>query len=107
MSDIEPIYATLGLRIRAARRKHHPRMSQQDVADRVQLPRSAISAIEGGRQRVLVHTLLRLCEVLDVDVSNFLIELEETSMLSIQADPGVTEGDLDMVKKISNEMLRP
>lgn len=103
MSGIEPIYRPLGLRIQAARKQHQPRMSQEDVAEQVGLPRSAISAIEGGRQRLLVHTLIKLCEVLDVTPDDLLSDLSTYDDDNVQSDASVNDVDLSIVEKVYNK----
>jgi len=100
MSAIEPVYAALGRKIHVIRTMRRPKLTQEEVAERVGLPRSAISAIEGGRQRVLTHTLLQLCEVLDVEPNDLLRDLDHTNHSSIQSDEDVTQKDISVVNNL-------
>jgi transcriptional regulator with XRE-family HTH domain len=100
MNAIEPVYAALGRKIHATRTGRRPKLTQEEVADRIGLPRSAISAIESGRQRVLTHTLLQLCEVFDVEPNDLLLDLDTFSDANIQSDEDVTEKDIQAVKNL-------
>lgn len=100
MSDIEPIYVALGRRIHEIRTGRHPRMTQGEVAELVGLPRSAISAIEGGRQRILTHTLLGICEALDIQPSDVLKNLDQLDIKEIHADEKITNQDLREINNL-------
>lgn len=104
MSAIEPLYRDLGQRIRAARRGHKARLSQEDVAERVGLPRSAISAIEGGRQRVLTHSLVRICEVLEITPNDILLQLnnESKNLNNVKSDSSLSTNTLRKVENLIN-----
>lgn len=104
MGAIEPLYRDLGQRIRAARRRHKSRLSQGDVAERVGLPRSAISAIEGGRQRLLTHSLIRICEVLEITPNEILLELnnESKNLDNVSSDSSLSANALRGVEILIN-----
>lgn len=99
MSAIEPIYRSLGHRLQLARKQHRPRLTQEQVAERVGLPRSAISAIESGRQRVLAHSLIRLCEVLDVEPNVILKDLKSSDLNISQSDSELNLSTKTIVSK--------
>lgn len=64
------LYEFLGARIRE--RRHSLQMTQAHLAAQVGLLRSSIANIEAGRQRITVHVLYHLCEVLGLDVATAL-----------------------------------
>lgn len=68
----EPVYARIGRRIEMLRVAK--RLSQVELARRLPTPlqRASISNIEGGRQRLMLHTLLEIAEVLGVDPGSIL-----------------------------------
>ena len=66
---MEPLYRQFGAQLKQARRK--ARMTQRDVAERVNLTRTSITNIESGRQHVALHQVFLLagaigCEVVDL-----------------------------------------
>lgn len=69
------MYVDLGERLRQARTRLD--LSQEELADYVALPRSAISHIERGRQRPSVHTVLQMAQRLKLDVGELLGDLLE------------------------------
>jgi transcriptional regulator with XRE-family HTH domain len=68
----ESVYAEIGERIE--RLRNRKRLSQSQLAGRLQkrLTRAAISNIESGRQRLLVHVLLDIARALDVEPAEIL-----------------------------------
>lgn len=62
MNCPEKVYADFGLRV-AARRKSL-NMTQADLARKIGLVRASVANIETGRQRVLLHTFLDICDTL-------------------------------------------
>ncbi len=50
-------------------RRHRVPMTQAQLAARVGLLRSSVATREAGRQRITVHVLAHLCEVLGQDVA--------------------------------------
>lgn len=65
----EPVYPEIGRRIEHLRLER--RISQAELGRRLRHPltRAAVSNMEGGRQRILVHVLLEIAEVLRVEPS--------------------------------------
>lgn len=51
-------------------------MTQEDLAGRVALTRTSITNIERGRQKLLVHTLAKIAEVLRVPIATLVPELK-------------------------------
>ncbi len=68
-NDIEPVYADIGRRIQGRRNKVG--MTQEVLGSKLKpkVTRASIANIEGGKQRILAHTLLQLAETLDVEVA--------------------------------------
>lgn len=68
----EVVYAEIGRRIEFLRTDR--RVSQSDLARRLRHPltRAAISNMESGRQRILVHVLLEIADALEVDPRELL-----------------------------------
>ena len=71
MVDSGAFYATLGRRIQAHRRG---RLTQEQLASRLEPPltRAAIANIEGGKQGVLVFTLVQIAIQLGVPPADLL-----------------------------------
>lgn len=71
MVDAGSFYATLGRRIQAHRRG---RLTQEQLASRLEPPltRAAIANIEGGKQGVLVYTLIQIASHLGVPPADLL-----------------------------------
>jgi transcriptional regulator with XRE-family HTH domain len=60
---VEPIYIEIGRLIRQERRKAG--LTQEQLAAGLEMSRTSVVNIERGRQRVLVHILYDIAEVLD------------------------------------------
>ncbi|NNJ12961.1 helix-turn-helix transcriptional regulator [Chloroflexales bacterium ZM16-3] len=60
--------SSTSLSARVRERRHSLKMTQAHLAARVGLLRSSVANIEAGRQRITVHVLYHLCEVLGMDV---------------------------------------
>lgn len=92
-ASIEPFYRELGRRISELRTKRG--LTQDDLANKIvpNVTRAAIGNIEGGKQRVLSHTLWQLAQALDVSPLD-LSPLTPTSRLSSIANQRAVENDL-------------
>lgn len=64
------VYRAVGAAIR--RRRLRRGLTQAQLAQRVSLSRTSITNIEAGRQKLLVHTLLTIAEVLGLAPSELL-----------------------------------
>jgi len=82
---IEPFYANLGREIRAARTQLG--MSQEKLGSSLKptLTRVSIANIEGGNQRVLVHTLVNIAAALKTDIVNILPKKTEEDVSAASA----------------------
>lgn len=72
MSELEPIYRAVGRRICAERRKRG--LNQDTLAAGCGLTRASFANIEAGRQRVQLHALAQIADVLGVPVGDLLTE---------------------------------
>ncbi len=72
MSTVEPFYIELGHLIEDIRTKK--KMSKAALGRRLQpeLSRASIANIEGGKQRVLAHTLVEIANALEVELSELI-----------------------------------
>lgn len=74
---MEPQYALIGRRLRAEREKRN--LTQVYVAERLGLPRSGVSNIEKGKQRLLLHTFLKYANAIDMSPAELLEGLHAAS----------------------------
>jgi len=78
-----------GAKIKAARTK--ARLTQKDVTKKTRLPQSYISEIENGEIHVSgmrMATFCKLCDVLNMDASELLEELQSAGELNeIELEP--------------------
>jgi transcriptional regulator with XRE-family HTH domain len=70
---VSHLYSEVGGRIKAARGRLA--LTQGELGARVGLTRTSVTNIEAGRQKLLLHTLYRMAEVLQVPVVDLLPEL--------------------------------
>lgn len=68
--DEQELYATIGARLQARRRELG--LTQGRLAERVEVERTSITNAEGGRQRLPLHLLYRLCGELDLEIASLL-----------------------------------
>lgn len=78
--SVDQLYIEIGLKIRAARLDRS--WKQEDLAEAVGLTRSSVANIEAGRQKMLVHSLVRIAESLDVAVDTLLPEADRLRQLA-------------------------
>ena len=79
LSDQRPFYEEAGRRIREARRRRKPKLTQEALADLVSLTRTSITNVEKGRQKFLLHTLADIAKALQVSPASLLPESEGDS----------------------------
>ena len=65
-----PIYTEIGSRIRSRRKQL--RLTQEALANRLELSRASLANIETGRQSVLVHRLYPIARALKLNVADLL-----------------------------------
>ena len=80
MVDEKRLYRALGERLRALRESQSSvrgKVTQAKLAEEVGLERTSITNIERGNQKVPLHVLYRICEALQVPISEVLPPLAE------------------------------
>jgi transcriptional regulator with XRE-family HTH domain len=78
--SVDQLYIEIGLKIRAARLDRS--WKQEDLAEAVGLTRSSVANIEAGRQKTLVHSLVRIAESLNVTVDTLLPDADRLRQLA-------------------------
>src|SRR5436305_12053413 len=93
------LYKQVGQRIREARERSHPKLSQDRLAKRLKLSRASIVNIEAGRQHAPLHLLWQISEVLGTDLAVLLprhdqllsatkpLKLDEDAIAEISSNP--------------------
>ena len=77
------LYRLFGSRVRALREEK--KVTQDELARRVELSRASITNIERGRQRVLLHQMVDIAQALDADPTE-LIPKSEPKPAALRAD---------------------
>jgi transcriptional regulator with XRE-family HTH domain len=70
--DHQSFYEEVGRRIRDARKRRTPPLTQEGLAELVGLTRTSITNVEKGRQKFLLHTLADIASALQVDPASLL-----------------------------------
>lgn len=68
----QTFYKLLGGRIRAARERHTPRLSQIQLAAQLNLSRASVVNIEVGRQHPPLDTLWAIADALDIELRDLI-----------------------------------
>ena len=72
MGGEDAFYKEVGRRIREARRRRKPALTQDGLARLVGLTRTSITNIEQGRQKCLIYTLSEIATALQVEPASLL-----------------------------------
>ena len=83
MIDETRLYQMLGERLRKLREQQdgaRGRMTQAELATKISLERTSVTNIEKGAQKVPLHVLFRLCEVLNVSIAELLPAISEVQL---------------------------
>ncbi|MEV6525924.1 helix-turn-helix transcriptional regulator [Longispora sp. NPDC051575] len=67
---VNALYGHIGRKVREARKR--ARLTQDDLAQAVGMTRSSIANLEAGRQRIPVHLLVLIGELLNMRASDLL-----------------------------------
>jgi len=78
MEKHQEIYKTIGLNVKAYRKKAD--LTQQQLADKFSGDRSKISDIENGKENFMFSTLLDIAEGLNVDVKKLFISVKKEGL---------------------------
>lgn len=79
--DVKRFYEDFGRRVRAAREKAG--LTQGQLATRIGLTRSSIANLEAGRQKILLHALYGISDVLALDPAVLLPDREHAQDLDL------------------------
>jgi transcriptional regulator with XRE-family HTH domain len=82
--DQNRIYAQIGSKVFDCRKLRG--LTQKDLAERVALTRASIANIESGRQKVMLHTLYQIADILGVQPSELLPPLQVRSSVDKPID---------------------
>ncbi len=86
MGDDEALYRVIGERIRAARERIVPVLSQAKLAKQLGISRASVVNIEGGRQHAPLHLLWRITGVLGAELSMLVPRRTELAESDKSAD---------------------
>ncbi len=95
MIDDKRLYETLGVRLKQLREGQaggkRGRLTQGELAELVGLERTSITNIESGNQKVPLHVLFRICEQLNVSVTDLLPSMKDVTV-SVPTEAALTFG---------------
>lgn len=94
---IAALYENLGQQIRSAREVRG--LSQQEVANVIGLMRSSVANIEGGRQRITVHSMIAVCQALDLDPADVVTRAMEGAEPFTSAIPAEVKNSTEKLRK--------
>lgn len=93
MIDERRLYQVLGERLKKLREGSvgiRGRMTQAELAKLVNLERTSITNIEKGEQKVPLHVIFRICEVLKIPVTEVI-----PSLIEVQSNEEVLLEDIN------------
>lgn len=98
MKDIDEsrLYDLLGQRVRNARKKANPPVTQAALAKALLLKRTSVSNIEKGIQRPSLHILYRLCAFLRLEITELLPRYED---IELALSPTISEQEVKVGRK--------
>ena len=100
----DAFYREIGRRIREARLRSRPRISQRELADRLGQKRSYLNAIENGVNRCSTYRLVLLARALRVPLHEILpLNEDDLAGMGDPEDPGWT---LIRVEELEDLMRR-
>jgi DNA-binding XRE family transcriptional regulator len=68
MADYKGLYGAIGRKIRSARERSEPKLSQAKLAKKLGISRVSVVNIEAGRQHAPLSLLWRIAEMLETEV---------------------------------------
>ena len=78
MISEQALYKEVGKRLKDFR-ENRSNLTQDRLAAEIGLKRTSITNIESGQQRLPLHTLFRICEVLRIEVKDLLPDVHQVS----------------------------
>jgi len=95
----DKFYRLFGSRVRALREER--KVTQDELAKRVDLSRASITNIERGRQRVLLHQMMEIATALDASPVDLV-----PNASSFRTDPPMREDVARVVEQLRDETAR-
>lgn len=77
MDHVQGLYAAVGRKIRAARERSTPRLSQDKLAKRLGISRASIVNIEAGRQHAPLDLLWKIAQILELELTMLIPQRAE------------------------------
>ena len=114
MIDEKRLYQVLGERLKYQRENQTfscEKFTQAKLADEIGLERTSITNIEKGNQKVPLHVLYKICEVLQIQIIDLLPNLSEIKVTELEPHfeelifAGRTEKVTPLVMQKLNELL--
>ncbi|MBT3982044.1 MAG: helix-turn-helix transcriptional regulator [Bacteriovoracaceae bacterium] len=104
--NIDKLYLEIGQNIKAARQI--VKLSQAELATKLGLKRTSITNIENGKQRLPLHLLYEICELLNVDALKVLPGTQREKRKMIVSIDGGDEYQIseDSVGKINKYLSK-
>lgn len=92
MIDEDVLHKAIGTELKNIRKKKG--YNQSNLAEKIGLERTSITNIETGRQKATVTVLYKICDLLDIEISDLLPKLNEVATHKVDAtnDEGLTVG---------------
>jgi transcriptional regulator with XRE-family HTH domain len=115
MDDVEGLYPAIGRKIRAARERSTPRLSQDKLAKRLGISRASIVNIEAGRQHAPLNLLWKIAQLLNVELTMLipqraeLLAIDTTVQLNDKMQKQIeieANGNPDMKKSLTTIVMR-
>ena len=73
LKEYEKTYKEFGSFVKSARKNRH--LTQGEVAEKLNISQSYYSCIEKGTRKLSLPMAIRVCEVLNLDLNEFIISL--------------------------------
>lgn len=97
------LYQTVGRRVREARKTS--KLTQEELASRVNMTRTSVTNIEKGRQKLLLHTLFDLAAAMKIQVVQLIPEsAEHKPRIEQKLTNGLSKAEKEW---IVGELLKP
>jgi len=77
MDDVPGLYTAVGRKIRSARDRSTPRLSQDNLAKRLGISRASIVNIEAGRQHAPLDLLWKIAQILELELTMLIPQRAE------------------------------
>jgi DNA-binding XRE family transcriptional regulator len=77
MDDVPGLYTEVGRKIRSARDRSTPRLSQDNLAKRLGVSRASIVNIEAGRQHAPLDLLWKIAQILELELTMLIPQRAE------------------------------